>query len=137
MNLIDTIPAEEMNLMVNYIKHYALEYHQDYNEDDLRHVLRIWDEEKQHHLYTLFGQQLILRKPISFERSEEEARNELEDYLSNYSKPIPYFMEQMRKLRWEDSFQTDNEASYDDDYYYLTSYDTLVDKVWTGKTFSI
>ena len=138
MNLIDTIPAEEMGLMVNYIKHYALDYNQqDYNEDDLRHVLRVWDEEKQHHLYTLFGQQLILRKPISFERSEEEARNELEDYLSNYTKPIPYFMEQMRKLRWEDSFQTDNEASYDDDYYYLTSYDTLVDKVWTGKTFSI
>lgn len=138
MNLIDKIPAEDMELMTQYVKTYAFErYNADYDEDSLRHVLRVWDQAKQHHLYKLFGGQFILRKEINVERSDEEARVELEEYLDDYRKPIPYFMEQLRKLRWDDSFEKDNPNTYDDAYYYLTSYDTLPEKVWTWDSFTI
>jgi len=66
---------------------YRRQYTRNYgNHDycDVDHLLRFWRENKAQYLQPLFGDKLILERPIEYTRSNEELYSDMEDMIDNY-----------------------------------------------------
>ena len=73
---IGKITKEELNAMDRYRREYAWSnnYTRKHNENyaPIENILTYWNDAKNHYLYRLFENNLILSKPVSYTRSEDE-----------------------------------------------------------------
>lgn len=85
MNLLDKISVEEYKMMENYRNWYA--YDEDYGDPSkavsIKELLDCsWNSSKQDLFNLLGGKDLIINKEFSYEKSQDEIINELEDVLN-------------------------------------------------------
>ena len=84
--LIEKLPAEDKIIISDWIRWYGIskrEYNSfpHHKEAPIEHVLRAWNQNKQEHLWSLFGQQFILEKEISYERPRNVLESQISDEL--------------------------------------------------------
>lgn len=93
--LLESLPQQDMDLLYNYFKSYGT-----YNcrKSQMPYLLRVWNENKRN-LYDMFGENLILSKKISYEKSKEELVRTLAHELYNDNKSDKFINEFYQKLR--------------------------------------
>ena len=86
-------------------------------------ILRFWAENK-HSLWNMMGQELILRKTISYNRDVEELRAEMERMVSTHRSFVNHFMARLQEelglsqvSDWRD-YAYDNERGKAEEFYY-------------------
>lgn len=85
MNLVEKIPDLEQDMIERYIYDYAVR-DDDYLKGSFAgvdYVLRHWSAAKSQYLYKLFGEQLILKKKISYDKDNYKIRSEICDFMWN------------------------------------------------------
>ena len=85
MNLVEKIPDLEQDMIERYIYDYAVR-DDDYLKGSFAgvdYVLRHWSAAKSQYLYKLFGEQLILKKKISYDKDSYKIRSEIYDFMWN------------------------------------------------------
>lgn len=65
MTPFEALTQEEQEKITDYIAEYGDEYRSPKNSVPLSHILRFWDSAKSD-LFSLFGDQLILKYPITY-----------------------------------------------------------------------
>ena len=83
MNLVEKIPDLEQDMIERYIYDYAVR-DDDYLKGSFAgvdYVLRHWSAAKSQYLYKLFGEQLILKKKISYDKDNYKIRSEIYDFM--------------------------------------------------------
>lgn len=63
-------------------------------------LLKVWSEAKEQHLYTLMGDNLILKRHIKIEKPIERITTEYEDARYKYGNPIKIFMDALEREWW-------------------------------------
>lgn len=71
MTPFEALTQEEQEKITDYIAEYGDEYRSPKNSVPLSHILRFWDSAKSD-LFSLFGDQLILKYPITYAQPEED-----------------------------------------------------------------
>lgn len=71
MTPFEALTQKEQEKITDYIAEYGDEYHSPKNSVPLSHILRFWDSAKSD-LFSLFGNQLILKYPITYTQPEED-----------------------------------------------------------------
>lgn len=81
MGLLEMITDEEQALMLHQVKHYAMSNgdYADLSAWNINHILREWGWAKGQHLAKMFGDSLILRKHIQFNKDADEIAEELDN----------------------------------------------------------
>jgi hypothetical protein len=82
MTPFEKLTAEEKHLIHSYISCYApYEHTSCCMSNDLGHILRHWNAEKENYLFDLFGGELIVSKQIKYEKSISELSDEISDKM--------------------------------------------------------
>lgn len=71
MTPFEALTQEEQEKITDYIAEYGDEYRSPKNSVPLSHILRFWDSAKSD-LFSLFGDKLILKYPITYAQPEED-----------------------------------------------------------------
>lgn len=71
MTPFEALTQEEQEKITDYIAEYGNEYRSPKNSVPLSRILRLWDSAKSD-LFSLFGDQLILKYPITYTQPEED-----------------------------------------------------------------
>lgn len=80
------LSAQEKKIFADYVNNYAVSdgyLNRRYTEVDVPISLAEWEKAKSHHLFKMFGDSLILEKPVTFEKSKEVLR---EEFYNQYYK---------------------------------------------------
>ena len=83
--LIEKITQDEMDAISAYRRKYAFSHgavrdgHFTTNEN----LLREWEDRKGEYLFRLFGEQLILRKEVTYNKSQAELMSEMSDIMNS------------------------------------------------------
>lgn len=78
MTPFEALTQEEQEKITDYIAEYGDEYRSPKNSVPLSHILRFWDSAKSD-LFSLFGDQLILKYPITYAQPVEDIVQECVD----------------------------------------------------------
>lgn len=140
MQMIDKITETEKNMFMRYLESYA------YSGGDcgeikatFEHLLRFWNENKGRYLGRIFGDQLILQKELSYERSRAELEDQLDEKFYSYSArnsaPGRFYQDY---IEWRSQFY-DRDSNNREVYYALDalmSTDALINNRYDGETVS-
>lgn len=137
MNLYDALPHEDIKLLNDYINVYGGN-HSDRGcnmpPSSMPYFLRYWSAEKEH-LYHAFGDQFILKRPISFSKSDIELKNEIDRLVIWGAVPVQRF-----RFSFYDKIDSFSELHFDYRYTLRNFVDNaswLADNVYTGRSFTI
>lgn len=139
MDLISKLSELDQQKLHYYLNSYGGDY-DIYNAlamDELPYFLRHWSFAKQN-LYKVFGEQFILTKPISVQKSIEELSEEMERAL-RYSDSVANEFGTLFK-RHINGYVATGELTYDDGYElkrFVTDYDMLAANIYNGVSFCI
>lgn len=78
MTPFEALTQEEQEKITDYITEYGNEYFNPKNSVPLSHILRFWDSAKSN-LFSLFGNKLILKYPITYAQPVEDIMQECVD----------------------------------------------------------
>lgn len=94
------LSVQEKKIFADYVNNYAVfdgYLNHRYTEDDVAVSLAEWEKAKSHHLFKMFGDSLILEKPITFEKTKEVLREEFYNQYYN-NQHIYRFFSQLNEL---------------------------------------
>ena len=98
--LLEKITDEELEMITTYRENYAFHtsatYYGHYSFADSREVLREWASAKQE-LFKLFGENLILKKDFTYERSNDQLMDEFTKYFFNKEDNVVSFYKEYKK----------------------------------------
>ena len=101
---------------------------------DVNHVLRFWDINKSEYLYKLLGNQLIVSKPISFTKSDDELYGDLETFMYDNRAFLRLFFSALLEALSLKRLSYDNETV--NDFFYNTIHFNLKADMLCGNTVS-
>ena len=131
MTPFDCLTDKDLDLINEYIERFALgyeEYPSCSRNDDLEYSLRYWNDAKNDHLFKMFGEKLILKKEVTFNKSIFELTSDFEDaFISN---------EKIKNFRdaFIDIINADMNQLFSDDWhnmYELVSAETLANNTYS------
>ena len=131
MTPFDCLTDKNLDLINEYIERFALgyeEYPSCSRNDDLEYSLRYWNDAKNDHLFKMFGEKLILKKEVTFNKSIFELTSDFEDaFISN---------EKIKNFRdaFIDIINADMNQLFSDDWhnmYELVSAETLANNTYS------
>jgi hypothetical protein len=133
-NLFEKLPEAERKLIEKYIKCYN-----GYNgysigmSASLERILRFWDSNKQD-LYTLFENNFIISKEISFKRATDEIEQDMETLV--YDDEIGRtFVRAFEK--WRENYENYSDGVYHSQLYHLVDCWCLANNKYDGRDYDI
>lgn len=144
MELIERLASDELDMLDSWRQYYAFSTSASSYGDckPMDKILQPWARAKSEHLAQLFGGELILSKDISYSRSVENLRSDIEDMVDGYSlfgrvrRNGHEFYDEYRQYM----FYTARKEYPEDIYEYLCkliNMDTLATNIYDGPTFEI
>jgi len=100
------------------------------NCEDVAHLLRFWRQNKEEYLYDLLGQELIVSKPVSYERDQDEMYREMEEVKNchwQFFRDIRNNLENVLHPIWTDYEAVNSDAKFIDNFMNLFDCGRLVD----------
>ena len=82
MSLLELIADNERDIMAHQVHHYSMsngDYASNMGSWNANHVLREWDWAKSQYLSKVFGEQLILKREVEFNKGLDEIMGELDE----------------------------------------------------------
>lgn len=142
--MIELLTDEELDMMDSWRQYYAFSTSASSYGDckSMDKILQPWARAKSEHLAQLFGGELILSKDISYSRSVENLRSDIEDMVDGYSlfgrvrRNGHEFYDEYRQYM----FYTARKEYPEDIYEYLCkliNMYTLATNIYDGPTFEI
>ena len=106
---------EELGAWISYYNgSEKVSYNRHHRAADLEHLMRFWEAGKAHHLYDIFGEQFVIEKAISFERTDNDLADQVRDAYS-YDGPMYNFRSNFRD--WVSRMETKGVLSYREAYF--------------------
>ncbi|MDD4690482.1 MAG: hypothetical protein PHE51_12175 [Eubacteriales bacterium] len=137
--LYEKLSSEEIDAIAQRIRSYGAA--SDYNCDadfysgelNMPHILRVWNEQKDHYLAKLFNGELILSKHVSVTKTTEMMMEELDSAVCGWGCPESKFMSAAHELMYSniwDSFISDK-------FRQLINTKNIVKNYYDGETFEL
>ena len=97
--LLEKITDEELEMITTYRENYAFHTNVTYGHysfADSKEVLKEWASAKEE-LFKLFGENLILKKDFTYERSSDQLMDEFTNYFFNKKDNVVFFYNEYKK----------------------------------------
>jgi hypothetical protein len=127
--MIELLTEEEKNA-IDAARRYYVDFKSVDDMCKVESLLIPWQREKSSRLFSLLGKNLILKKKVVYEISEEEIKSEINKLIANhpfpenYNKIVASNYDSLHSHEWYEAF-------------WLSSSAYLVDNIYMGRTFEI
>lgn len=137
--LYEKLSSEEIDAIAQRIRSYGAVSDYDCDADfysgelNMPHILRVWNEQKDHYLAKLFNGELILSKNVSVTKSTEMMIEELESTVCGWGCPESEFIRAASNLIYNSTWNSDISERFRQ----LLNIENIAKNCYSGETFEL